>query len=71
MILLNTLAEPEKIGNIRCVDKVKILGIHFSSLYSAGEIEDNWKGRLEKKLKKKRCVYGQKEIDIQREKLLF
>ena len=49
MILLNTLAEPEKIGNIRYVDKVKILGIHLSSLYSAGETEDNWKGRLEKK----------------------
>ena len=48
MTLSNTLAQPEKIGNIRCVDKIKILGIHFSRLYSAGEIEDNWKGKLEK-----------------------
>ena len=69
MTLSNTLAQPEKIGNIRCVDKIKILGIHFSRLYSAGEIEDIWKGKLEKK--KKRCVYGQKEIYLLKKKLLF
>ena len=58
MILSNTLAQPEKIGNIRCVDKINILGIYFSSLYSAGEIEDNWKGRLEKIEKKTLCLWA-------------
>ena len=70
MILSNTLAQPEKIGNIRCVDKVKILGIHFSSLYSTEEIEDNWKGRLEKKRKQNAVFMGKKDL-YSKGKLLF
>ena len=48
MILSKTLVQPETIGNIRCVDNIKILETHFSSLYSRGEIDDNWNGRIEK-----------------------
>ena len=48
MILSKTLAPPETIGNIRCVDKIKILGIHYNSLFSAREIDDNWKEKMEK-----------------------
>ena len=48
MILSNTLAHPKTNGNIRCMDKIKILRIHLSNLYSAREIDDNWKGRMDK-----------------------
>ena len=70
MILSNTLAQTEKIGNIRCVDKIKILGIHFSSLYSAGEIEDNWKGRLEK-IEKTLCLWGKRDLSIKGKSIIL
>ena len=70
MILSNTLAQTEKNGNIRCVDKIKILGIHFSSLYSAGEIENNWKGRLEK-IEKNAVFMGKKRFIYYRKKYYF
>ena len=71
MILLKTLAQAETTGNLRCVGKIKILGIRFSSLYSAREIDDNCKGRMKKKIEKKRCVYGQKGIYVSKKNYYF
>ena len=45
------------------MEKIRILGIHFSSLYSAGEIEDNWKGRQEK-IEKTLCLWAKRNLSI-------
>ena len=47
MILSKTRPRPRTVDNIECVDKLKLLGIVFSSSSPAGEISDNWESKIE------------------------
>ena len=71
MILLKTLAQAETTGNVRCVGKIKTLGICFSSLYSAREIDDNCKGRMKKNRKKNAVFMGKKGFMYPRKIIIF